>query len=170
MRWPVLAVSALALLAGCALVTATPPEVEVAAVELRGLGLLDQALGVTLCVTNPNRTELAFQRVTVAVDTAGAPLAEGASDVPVRLPPLSSTLVPFTVVTTVRNLGSQLLGVVRTGGVDYRLRGTITLAGSLGLTIPFSRGGRLWLLTAGQELLADAIAPTTLRCSAVFPL
>lgn len=68
------------LASACALLTATPPQVEVQAIELRGLGLLDQALGVALCVTNPNDAELDFRRVQVAVDVAGAPLAEGASE------------------------------------------------------------------------------------------
>lgn len=157
----------LALLAsGCALATATPPEVEVAVVELRGLGLSDQALGVTLCVSNPNDTELSFRRVTVALEVAGAPLADSASEVPVRLPPRSSVLVPFTVATTVRNLGPQVLDVVRLGGVEYRVRGRVQLDGALGITLPFSRGGRLDLLAAGAQLLTlrgqlDALAAGT---------
>ena len=152
------------LCTGCALATATPPQVEVAAVELRGPGLLDQTLGVTLCVTNPNASELAFRRIRVAVDAAGSPLADGASEMPVRLPPQSSVLVPFTVVSTVRNLGPQLLGVLGTGAVEYRAHGSITLD-TLGITVPFSRSGRLGLLTTGRELLADAIAPASLRCT-----
>ena len=157
----------LALLAGgCALATVTPPEVEVAAVELRGLGLLDQALGVTLCVSNPNDTELSLRRVTVALEVAGAPLADSASEALVRLPPRSSVLVPFTVATTVRNLGPQVLDVVRTGGVEYRVRGRVQLDGALGITLPFGRGGRLDLLSAGARLLTlrgqlDAIAAGT---------
>lgn len=135
-------------------------------VELRGGGLLDQALAVSLCVTNPNDSELAFRRVVVAVDVSGAPLANSASDYDVRLPPRSSVLVPFTVVTTARNLGPQVLGVLRTGGVDYRMRGTVQLAGALAITLPFSRSGRLDLLTTGGDLLADAAAPKTTRCEA----
>ena len=134
-----------------------------AAVQLRGVGLLDQTLGVTLCVTNPNASELAFRRIQVAVDAAGRPLAEGASEAPVRLPPQSSVLVPFTVVSTVRNLGPQLLGILATGSVEYRVHGSITLD-TLGIAVPFSRSGRLGLLTAGRELLADAISPASLRC------
>ncbi len=99
-----IALSLALLITGCALATATPPKVEVAAVELRGLGLLDQTLGVTLCVTNLNNTELDFRRVTVELEVAGAPLAESASETPVRLPPRSSVLVPFTVATTLRSL------------------------------------------------------------------
>lgn len=160
------AAPAFALLAtACALAVAAP-EVEVAGVELRGLGLLDQALGVALCVSNPNDAELSFRRITVAVDVAGAPLAEGVSEAPVRLPPRSSTLVPFAVATTVRNFGPQLLGVVRSGGVDYRLRGRVQLDGALAVTLPFSRAGRLDLLAAGQGLMADAAAPSGTRCDA----
>lgn len=158
------------LVAGCALITAVAPEVDVAGVELRGLGLLDQSLGVALCVSNPNDTELTFRRVTVTVDMAGSPLAEGASEAPVRLPPRSSVLVPFAVVTTVRNLGPQLLGVVRSGGVEYRLRGTVQLEGALAVTLPFSRSGRLDVLATGQGLLADAVASSGSRCGAATTL
>ncbi len=146
---------ALALLAaGCALATATPPEVEVAGVELRGLGVPDQALGVTLCVSNPNATELSFRRVSAALEVAGAPLAESESEAPVRLPPHSSVLVPFAATTTVRSLGPQLWDVLRSGGVEYRLRGSVQLDGALGISLPFSRTGRLDLLAAGARLLS----------------
>jgi len=64
----------------------------------------------------------------------------------------------------VRNLGPQLLGVARTGAMDYRLHGTVTLD-TLGITVPFSRSGRLGLLTGGQQLLVDAVAPAALHCS-----
>ena len=37
---------------------------------------------------------------------------------------------------------------------------------TLGITVPFSRGGRLDVLTSGQELLADASSPTASRCMA----
>ncbi len=152
------------LCTGCVLATATPPQVEVAAVELRGIGLLDQTLGVTLCVTNPNTSELAFRRIQIAVDAAGSPLAAGVSEAPVRLPPQSSVLVAFTVVSTIRHLGPQLLGVLRAGAVDYRLHGSITLD-ILGITLPFSRSGQFGLLAIGQGLLADAVTPIALRCA-----
>ena len=148
---------------GCTLLTANPPQVEVQQVELRGGGLLDQALAVSLCVTNPNDAELAFRRVAVAVDVSGAPLANSASDYDVRLPPRSSTLVPFAVTTTVRNLGPQLLGIVQTGAVEYRMHGTVQLDGAVALILPFSRSGRLDVATAAG-LLADTGASTGTRC------
>lgn len=133
-------------------------------IQLRGVGLLNQTLGIILCVTNPNASELAFRRVQVVVDVAGRPLAEGISETAVRLPPHSSTLVPFTVVSTVRNLVPQLLGIFFTGAVEYQVHGFITLD-TLGITVPFSRDGRFGLLAAGGSLLADAVTPTGLRCA-----
>jgi len=136
----------------------------VAAVQLRGIGLLDQTLGVTLCATNPSDSDLAFQRIQVAVDAVGSPLTEGASETPVRLPPRSSILMPFTVVSTMRNLVPQLFGVLSTGAAEYRLHGSITLE-TQGVTVPFSRSDRFGLLAAGQEFLADAVTPVGLRCA-----
>src|SRR5580698_10381646 len=82
---------------GCALNAVTPPAVEVVAVRLVWLGLTEQQLAVTLCVTNANNDEIAFRHVTAELDISGAPLAAGRSDLAVQLPAVSSTLVPFTV-------------------------------------------------------------------------
>ena len=154
------------LAAGCALATASTPEVQVESLELREVGLLDQVLAVMLCVTNPNRSELAFQRVTMALDVAGLPFAAGASDLPVLLAPLESTAVPFTIATTIQNIGPQLLAVARDGALDYRLHGTVTLTGALRVTLPYSRSGQLGPVDAKQLLLADADgSPPATRCT-----
>ena len=158
MSRPLAWLAAALLCTGCALATATLPPVEVAAVRLRGLGLLDQTLGVTLCVTNPNNSELAFWRIQVAVDAAGSLLAEGASETPVRLPPRSSILMPFTVVSTMRNLVPQLFSVLSAGAVEYRLHGSIMLE-TQGVTVPFSRSGRFGLSPAAAHFYEDRILP-----------
>lgn len=153
-------------IAGCALATATPPTVDVLEVRLAGIGLTEQQLAVTLCVTNPNANDFAFRRVTADLDVSGAPLAAGASDLAVRLPPLSSTIVPFTVVTIMGNIGPQLLGVIRSGTVDYRVHGTVALQGALGITLPYSRSGRLDPLTGALSLASAASDVTPSRCTA----
>jgi len=153
-------------LTGCTLITSAPPTVGVLDVQLTALGIAEQRVAATLCVTNPNPNALSFKRVTVALDISGQPFAVGATDLPVILPPQSSIAVPFTVVTTVQNLGSQLLGVLRSGGVDYRVHGTVALRDGLGLVLPFSRSGRVDPLT-GSIALADAILdPATSPCMA----
>lgn len=152
-------------MAGCALAHDMPPSVEVAGVQLTGLSLTNQQLAVTLCVTNPNANEIAFRRVTAELDVSGAPLAASANDLPVRLPPMSSTVVPFTVVTTVQNVGPQLLGVVQSGSIDYRVHGTVALQGVFGLTLPYSRSGRLDLVAGGLGLASAASDPAPSRCT-----
>ncbi len=149
---------------GCTLLTASPPQVQVQSVQLQGLGLLDQALAVTLCVTNTNDAALGFRRVTTALDVAGLPLATGAAEVAVQLPAHAATLVPFAVTTTVRNLGPQLLAVLQSGSVAYRLHGTVQLEGVLPITVPYGRAGRLDVGTIGQALLADAGLPAATDC------
>ncbi len=156
------------LAAGCTLLTAAPPQVEIRDVSLREVGLLDEVLAVDLCVSNPNPDALDFRRARVALDVEQAPFAEGESEAAVRLPARSSTLVPFQVAVTNRNLGPQLLGVLRGGGVDYRLHGTVTLTGALALDVPFSRGGRLDLLSAGRGALTFQAAPRVTRCGAAL--
>ena len=68
------------------------------------------------------------------------------------------------MVSTLRNLGPQLLGIVRTGAVQYWPHGSVT-PDTLGITLPFSRSGQLGLSTAGQELLTDAVAPAPAHCT-----
>ncbi len=163
------ALAGVAMLSGCALATATPPTVAVMDVHLTAIGLTGQQLAVTLCVTNPNANELAFRRVSADLDVSGLPFAAGTSDLALQLPPHSSTAVPFTVVTTVQNLGPQLLGVVRTGRMDYRVHGTVTLQGGFALTLPYSRSGHLDPLATGLDLAVSASDPTPSRCAAVGP-
>ena len=160
-----LACAALALgLAACALATGAPPTVDVLAVRLTGIGLPDQQLALTLCVTNPNAGALVFQRVTADLEVSGLPLATAASEAPVRLPGRSSSVVPFGMTATVQSLGPQLLAIVRSGGIDYRVHGTVTLQGMLGLELPYSRSGRLDLLTGGLALASAVNDPTPSRC------
>ena len=149
---------------GCTLLTATPPSVEVMDVRLVGIAPMEQQLAVTLCVTNPNGSELAFRHVTAGLDVSGSPLAAGASDLSVRLPPVSSTAVPFTVVTTIQNLGPQLLGIFRTGSVDYRVHGTVTLQGVLGIELPYLRAGRVDPVAGALRLAFVASDPKPSRC------
>ncbi len=153
------------LVGGCALATATSPHIGVASVELRSAGLLDQSLDVTLCIYNPNADELAFRRIDVGLDVAGSSLADSVSETAVRLPARQSVLVPFAVATTTRNLIPQLAGILDRGAVPYRLHGSVQLAGSLGLTIPFSRSGLLGPATAGQALLTDLAEPVGNGCA-----
>ncbi len=167
MRTPrLLCLLAAAALPGCELIGAKTPAAAVMDVQLRGVALTQAQLAVTLCITNPNRTALDFSQVAVTLDVAGTPLIAGASVQPVSLPPLASTPVPFSVTAQIDNLGPQVLGILHAGQVNYRVHGTVTLPGSVGLTIPFSRSGHLDPLATGLDLALGAPDPHTTACSA----
>ena len=156
--------------AGCALAAGLPPSVEVTDVRLLGVGLTEQQLALTLCVTNPNRHALAFRRVTADLDVSGAPLATGTSILPVRLPAASSTVVPLSVLTTTRNLGPQLLEILRTGSVTYQLHGIVALEGGFGITVPYSRGGHLDPVAGSLGLASATSDITSSRCASTPPV
>ncbi len=73
-------------------------------------------------------------------------------------------MVTFAVTATVRNLGPQLLAVLQSGSVAYRLHGTVQLSGLLPITLPYGRAGRLDVGTIGQAVLADAGLPAATAC------
>ena len=150
--------------AGCALFSDVPPSVEVMSVQLLAENGTDGQFGVTLCVTNPNGDEIVLDKVDAELDVAGAPLAAGTTNLAVRLPPRSFTAIPVTVVATTANIGPQIVRTVQTGGIDYRIRGDISLQTPLAATLAFSRSGRLDPVTAGAPLAATAAAPS--RCTA----
>ena len=126
--------------------------------------MIEQTLAVELCVSNPNDEALNFRSVTAGVEVSHTPLAEGISEAAVLLPAHSSTVVPFEVTTTLRNLEPQLLGVLQTGGVDYRIHGRVELTGSLGITVPYSHRGRLDLMSAVQNALIDPVTSQQTQC------
>ena len=116
-----------------------------------------------MCATNPNRTELDFQRVQFALNVSGSAFARGTSEAPIRLPPLASTLVPIAIMTTDRNLGGQILSALQTGSIAYALDGNVTLS-DVPVPIPFSRAGTLSLLGAGLQLAVADQSPTDTPC------
>ena len=156
-------------LAGCSLVTQSPPQVDVASVALTEVGLFNQSFLVTLCVTNPNSTPMAFEKVTFRIAMADAPFAAGVTESAVAIPALASVLVPIAAETTIRNLPGQLLSTLETGSFVYRLSGVVHLA-SLPFGVPFSRAGQLSLLQAGEAYADAAASPAATRCQSASPL
>ena len=155
-------------LAGCALVTQNPPQVDVASVALTGIGLFNQSFLAELCVTNPNRTPIAFERATFRLAVADAPLAEGVTESAVAIPALASVLVPLAAQTTTRNLPGQLMSTLETGTIAYRLTGVVQLT-SLPFGVPFSRAGQFSLLQAGEQYADTTAVPAGTRCQSSPP-
>lgn len=119
------------------------PRADVTGVPPIGVDLAEQRSAVTLCVSNPTPEALVVRQVRVELDVAGAPLAAGSSVVPIRLAPSTSTRVPLTVVTMAGNADGRVVDATSARSVDYRVRGLVALDGALGLSVPYSRSGRL---------------------------
>jgi len=168
MRSLIVAAVLLGGLSGCA--SLQTPRVEVLQARLATLGLLDQQVEVELCISNPNRRELAFSRVTAEVDVAGKRLASGVNEMPVTLPPLVSVVVPFNVATTTRNLGAQLGGILGSGTIPYTVSGHVVLRDFSLVGIPYSVGGRLTPQAIAGQLAGMASEPDAPgQCGASVP-
>lgn len=72
-------------------------------------------------------------------------------------------------MTTVQNLGSQLLGLIEAGRIEYRVHGTVTLQGAFGLTLPYFRSGQIDPLAGGLSLIAAAAGPASSSCGPISP-
>ena len=123
---------------------------------------------MTLCVTNPNPTQIAFNRVAFQIAVANAPLAEGATESAVAIPALASVLVPLAAQRITGNLPGQLMSTLKTGTIAYRLTGVVQLT-SLPFGVPFSRAGQLSLLQAGEQYADTTAVPTGTRCQSSPP-
>ncbi len=152
--------------AACAAANITPPQVAVDDVRLIGIGVEQSRFAVSLCVTNPNPSALSFRHVTSTIDVAGSPLASGASDEAVVLPAMASTEVPFTFAVTPDHLDNQVMSILRSGQIQYRVHGTVTIAGLLGIPIPYSRAGQMDLLSTGLQLAATDRTVVSSACMA----
>lgn len=146
---------------GCA--TIHPPRVEVLQAQLSTVGLLDQQLQVQLCVSNPNRTELAFSKVTADVNIGGERLASAVNETPVTLPPLASVTLPFMVTTTTRNLVDQLGSIFSSGSIRYTVSGDVVLRDFSLIGIPYSVSGRLTPLSVAGQLVSMTGEPDVAR-------
>lgn len=147
------------------------PTADVSGALPTGFELAEQRSSVTLCVSNPNPEALVVRQVTVSLDVAGIPLASGSSVTPIRLAPSSSMRVPLTVVTMVTNTDGQVVGASKARSVDYRVRGSVALDGTLGLGVPYSRSGHFDVADgAGLASVADAESFRCLGSDIAVPL
>lgn len=153
-----------ASLSGCS-TGVVPPTVEVLQGQIISGGLLDQQLQLMLCVTNPNNREIALKRVTFAFSLSGDIVATGASEAPLDLPPQRSVRVPFSVETSMHDLGAPISSLFRHGTLDWMISGHLVLQDFTLVGIPYSVHGRITAATAAGQLFSLATAsPTTSPC------
>jgi LEA14-like dessication related protein len=120
------------------------PVVNLRDVRVLGLGTTGGQLEVHLGVRNPNGYRLDATRLTYRVfvgDTVG--LANGALDTQTTVQAGDSTIVKIPVSFTYSGLGAAATQLLRTGAVNYRVTGDVTVGSVVGnFTVPYSASGQ----------------------------
>lgn len=145
MLFRLLVIPALLALAGCAALplNAVPPDVSLAAVEVRSLGVFEQHFDVGLRVRNPNGFDLTIEALDFELEVNGHPLVKGQSRSGLRIAPASTSVLRIDAVMLSQDLMRQienLQGAALKDGMPYRIRGRVKTGGSP-IWMPFDRRG-----------------------------
>ena len=117
--------------AGCAAIGRSSfvnPVVELKDVRLRGIGLDGGSLDIVLDVYNPNDYRLDASKVTYRLFVDTAQIAMGEVNKLVTLDNKKKTEVTLPVSFTTRELFGAAAALTKTGSVDYRVAGDVTVA------------------------------------------
>ena len=120
------------------------PVVNLRDVRVLGLGTAGGQLEVQLGVYNPNNYRLDATRLTYQVsigDNVG--LANGALDTRTTVQAGDSTIVKIPVSFTYSGLGAAATQLLRTGAVNYKVAGDVTVGSVVGnFTVPYTASGQ----------------------------
>lgn len=138
------AAAPLAVLAGCTgRGELKSPQVALADVRPVGGGLFAQQLRLDLRVTNPNDVALEVDGLRADLSVNGQPFAQGVSDARVTVPRLGSADLPVEATVSTFDLARQIFNFGQAAKLDYRLEGTLFLAGVFRRSVDFARSGSL---------------------------
>ncbi|MEP6989950.1 MAG: LEA type 2 family protein [bacterium] len=150
------AVAAVAVIAGCSTLgkqAFQQPIVHLQDVRVNGVGLTGGNLDVKLSVYNPNGYRMDATRMTYnLVIGENVPLATGAVDSRFTVNGNDSSVVTVPVSFTYSGIGAAGRQLMNTGGVDYRVKGDVTVGTVVGnFTVPYSATGRFNALTGASR-------------------
>jgi LEA14-like dessication related protein len=135
-----------ALLAGCATLgrqVFEQPVVTFKDVSIRGIGLQGGSLDVLLNVYNPNRFALDATRLTYRLLVDSVALGTGALDQRFVVQRGDSATVRLPVQFSFAGLGAAGRQLLRSGAVNYRVLGDVTVSTPIGsFTRPFDQTGQ----------------------------
>lgn len=136
---------AILLAGGCALAPKfKEPQLDVVEVQMLRGDLLQQELRVRMLVRNPNDRALAVRRVQYEVQVAGEAFAHGESERDFNVPANGEMQFDVGVTANAAAAVLRMLGS-RSGAVEYRITGKVTLATGLVRSIPFDEKGEFRL-------------------------
>jgi LEA14-like dessication related protein len=121
-------------------------------VRVNGVGLDGGSLDVVLNVYNPNGFKLDATRLTYRLLVGDSvPLGQGALDGRFTVQKNDSTEVRLPITFTYRGLGAAGQQLIRSGTVNYRVQGDVTVATPIGnFTRPYDRTGRFAALSGAR--------------------
>lgn len=108
------------------------PSVELAAIDITGLGLQGGTMDLLLDVHNPNSFELRATRIRVAIYLEGTHFGDAMLTRAPVLPARETTRIPVPVAFSWSGIGSGARGLVSRGAAQYRLDGRLDLDTPLG--------------------------------------
>lgn len=120
------------------------PTVAVAAVRPINLGLINQTIGLTLRVSNPNGFDLPMQSITFNARFQGKTFAQGNSIDRVTIPANGEAMLEVQVNTGLAKLAAQLKALAndRNAELNYDVAGVVKLS-NWPKAIPFNVEGEL---------------------------
>jgi LEA14-like dessication related protein len=145
MRWTVGLMTA--ALVACATTQLEPPNLNIMNIEmLETSSLFTQRLKVRVHVQNPNDIELPIQGVSATLELQGEKLATGVSAESFTVPAFGEGEFDLLVDASVARVVIGMLGKGKTDqmmqeGLDYRLKGKVSLASGMIRSIPFDERG-----------------------------
>lgn len=132
--------------AGCAALgraTFAEPTVRLKDVAITGIGLQGGSVDVRLSVYNPNKFKLDALKMTYKVDIDSIPLGEGELGDRFIVQSKDSSEVHLPVRFTYAGLGAGAQSLLKSGSINYRVRGDFTVSTPLGnFTRPYNQTGR----------------------------
>jgi LEA14-like dessication related protein len=103
------------------------PSVELAAIDITGLGLQGGTMDLLLDVHNPNSFELRATRIRVGIYLEGTHFGDAMLSRAPILPAGETTRIPVPVAFSWSGIGSGARGLLSRGGAQYRLDGRLDL-------------------------------------------
>ena len=125
-----------------------PPEVQLTAVEVVGLGFNNQTFLLSFDVSNPNAFALPINAVSYGVKLNGQRFASGETASEFSVPAGGDARFAISVELDLLQTAPQLLSIVRDGvrnDIPYQLDGKLTLGLPLAPPVSFRNGGTIRL-------------------------
>ena len=138
-----------------------PPKVNLVGLVPEGGNLFEQRFRVDLRVSNANNFDIPLDGMSFEMAVNGAHFATGLSNEAVTIPRLGSAVVVVKATAGSADLFRNLLIVAQQGRIDYRIKGTALIGGTVQDTVPFERDGKLSLIPDASG--RDRFAPESER-------